>query len=895
MSGDQQKFLFSRLKHFILGGIVVFFFASLLISVPGYYKTALVSYFDSHGCDTTLAYYCESEDKCKFFTQSCEDSDTDSNTTTSGTEITCPDDEKVCYDDYGAYCSYNGKCDYDEYDNYGCKIESEYFCEYYEKCISKEENCVKPDTTDDDDGSDSDDNKDDGTTTTSDSDDDNKDDDGNTTTTTETKDDDTDTTQYDKYGCNLKTQFYCTYTQKCLVIGATCERTIINTTTTNTTTTTSTTDADKETTTTTTPRTITCPDGEIKCLDKNGNYYCSYKGSCMPTTTNTTTTTTTTTNPTKPETYTEKTCDAWDPFCNNGHKIDYWTTNFTTDDTEYEKRTIDRLEVQRSIWRIEKDLSYVFEEIEHFDRKIKQLDWSISSALIQNAYNMLDKAKEIATEVELFTLRDIDTIKTFAEVEAAGDKLKYIREMVQELKELEPKFVVFDDLVFLNTDIQRTLANLSSAREKVSKTSTACDSLFQKATYSLNEILKSPFDFIDYNHLGNGDLLGKVEEIRVALVHPAFECKDRIVRQNGINGDEILNGTIAKLNGTMQNTEIRERIEKIVSKTIPTSLDVFFESMGRNIHEIDESVSEKVVILVSNATEAGTKIQNKVINRTNDVLMSYQELGTLKVLISRTAQKKLEDIHNLLLENHWCEETVFNAQKELKKLELLIRQDGSEEEILVKLKGILAYLKEEKHTEQERLYDDDEIPWKDVKMTDWFAPFAFQAKNNGIMKGDGSTGYTDLKPSRKTLRAEAYAMVARAAGIENGDQLVRSLVGLPDWAYAGTATLQKKGVSVVLYPLGNADGEITRREVAKLLKETFGLQAKNTNAAQALGDYSLMQEDPSLIDAVSALYETEIMTGYGSGSPMEGQFGINEPLLRAELAKIIIKIKELNE
>ncbi len=153
---------------------------------------------------------------------------------------------------------------------------------------------------------------------------------------------------------------------------------------------------------------------------------------------------------------------------------------------------------------------------------------------------------------------------------------------------------------------------------------------------------------------------------------------------------------------------------------------------------------------------------------------------------------------------------------------------------------------------------------------------------NGIMNGRGD----DLAANEKTTRAETAALLVRLLGAKSDAPDLSRFADAEEnaWYYAELAAAVEMGImngvsSTRLAP----DDSITREQVFTLLSRAFGLYPEDPKAYKRFTDSASCSAYAR--DAVSALAELGILTGYTDGSVKPKQ-----SITRAELAKLLYEL-----
>lgn len=254
-----------------------------------------------------------------------------------------------------------------------------------------------------------------------------------------------------------------------------------------------------------------------------------------------------------------------------------------------------------------------------------------------------------------------------------------------------------------------------------------------------------------------------------------------------------------------------------------------------------------------------------------------------KLLEKRAAiSQKVEEVANrrsnlrskfeLFKRYHFDEETA-------EEVEAYLESDAeleSEGEVEGRFEAFLEKARERKH--QKGL-----IPFRDADEDTWWGEFAARAKKRNLIQGTGTSNGAEMNPEGLTNVAELIAFMARLQGVDSSAETSSELAAdLPEWAQSSAATLSNLGIDLdTLFADKTGVDLVTRAEVAVMLQTLLNLEVENTSAADAFSDIAEANEQEQL--AIAAVAEAEIMTGLGSSDA----FGVNDPLTRAALVKIL--------
>ncbi len=203
-----------------------------------------------------------------------------------------------------------------------------------------------------------------------------------------------------------------------------------------------------------------------------------------------------------------------------------------------------------------------------------------------------------------------------------------------------------------------------------------------------------------------------------------------------------------------------------------------------------------------------------------------------------------------------------------------------------------------------RVVDPNAQTFADVSAVDWFAPWALQASQLGIVRGhqDDSGQFTgSFGPEESLTRAQAAIMLARAAGVDLPSDPVASNGAFEDnedgqyytaainWASeAGILRGDEPDRSKV-----RPSASVTRAELAVMMARFAAIYGVDTSAASPEAFYDCVDYRDVPDWAVSAMVWTaanDIMSGF----PLEtgNELRCQNDVSRAQMAKVVIRAAE---
>ncbi|MBI1812735.1 S-layer homology domain-containing protein [Candidatus Peregrinibacteria bacterium] len=177
---------------------------------------------------------------------------------------------------------------------------------------------------------------------------------------------------------------------------------------------------------------------------------------------------------------------------------------------------------------------------------------------------------------------------------------------------------------------------------------------------------------------------------------------------------------------------------------------------------------------------------------------------------------------------------------------------------------------------------------------DWFAKFAKEAKERGLVKGVDPAG-TQLDPNGVTNVAAAITIAARATGddIDASAQPTTpegiKMAKQTPWAAGAIALcetkLEEEGKTFKDLGLTDASAAITRAQTFELMQKVLHLPDGDPTTISGFKDVAGASADVQ--SATAALYDAGVI----SGNP-DGTFGFRNPLRRSEFVKVAVGVTE---
>lgn len=183
---------------------------------------------------------------------------------------------------------------------------------------------------------------------------------------------------------------------------------------------------------------------------------------------------------------------------------------------------------------------------------------------------------------------------------------------------------------------------------------------------------------------------------------------------------------------------------------------------------------------------------------------------------------------------------------------------------------------------QKEFVKEGTIAFEDVRLNDWSAKYANEAKKLGII--DGINGR--FEGGRKTNGAEVMKMAAEMLGGADEDAEAESEFAskAPAWAKSAVATLEENGFDPDDV-FGNPADVVTRKQAARMFAALFPLPEADEEVLEGYGDLDKLTEDER--EAVAQMVAAGIMTGNGDKWDPNGAFN------RDQFTKVAVLIMNL--
>ncbi len=186
------------------------------------------------------------------------------------------------------------------------------------------------------------------------------------------------------------------------------------------------------------------------------------------------------------------------------------------------------------------------------------------------------------------------------------------------------------------------------------------------------------------------------------------------------------------------------------------------------------------------------------------------------------------------------------------------------------------------------MVDGRAVTFSDVQQSIWFSTYVRQAAELGII-----SGYRDAQgnptgkfgPAKSITMAESLKIAVEGAGYDKDAYATLVNSGVRHWASMYVAVGKSEGFPVV-ENTARLDRPATRAEVAALMAAAFRLDLSNVVAGTRYTDVSAQVTAAAAIEQLS---RDKIIGGDTDvNGTATGKFRPNEPINRAEVAKMII-------
>lgn len=163
----------------------------------------------------------------------------------------------------------------------------------------------------------------------------------------------------------------------------------------------------------------------------------------------------------------------------------------------------------------------------------------------------------------------------------------------------------------------------------------------------------------------------------------------------------------------------------------------------------------------------------------------------------------------------------------------------------------------------------------------WAESYIQRATALGIFKGypDG-----EFKPNNYLTRAQATSLIVRALGLHTDEGTpFNDIFEYADETQAEIAAAYKYGIVKGSNNNFNPSAKVTRAQIALMIQRAYEYKTGNIYSASKEAPFSdFGKYDIETVNAISMLFDFEIASGF------EGKFMPNNPITRAQAAKIIV-------
>lgn len=343
--------------------------------------------------------------------------------------------------------------------------------------------------------------------------------------------------------------------------------------------------------------------------------------------------------------------------------------------------------------------------------------------------------------------------------------------------------------------------------------------------------------------------------------------------------------------------DVSQKIFEKVKDEVANKVLDHIKNNSAVFNSILENVGAQFADQVAQALEAATfvppEFQEELLSRKAALLGQIKEMEELTARLNelkKLAAAELEELNAIrgqLAGYNFIGDAGDEMEEEISAF-LEQAQGLTKEQIKEKIKELKAHAREKIQEAKEEKLERGMIAFLDCDDNEWWAGYCKILKDGGFVKGTGESGFTELNPGALTNAAEAVTMFGRLVGVDpNAKPTSKFCQRMPDWARPACAALERRGVDLdKLFGAYQAGDHVTRADVARLLQAVFNLPEGSTPSFADMDRASLDE-----IKAIGAVSAAGIMTGYEDGS---NKFGVDDPLNRAALVKVITKGLELS-
>lgn len=352
---------------------------------------------------------------------------------------------------------------------------------------------------------------------------------------------------------------------------------------------------------------------------------------------------------------------------------------------------------------------------------------------------------------------------------------------------------------------------------------------------------------------------------------------------------------VLKTFGTLQN-EIKNILEKINIEhqdDLQWVLSNMDEDAQKKLIKRHEKLSETIEKMLKHLPYVPQEKRDELLAEKLAVLDDTEEL---EEVIEKIKNIRAEYMQKLIEVKEEIESYNFDPKTAAKlriKIKDFVRnalKNGSTaSEIETGIQELIAITEEYKSEAVNEKYAEGIIPFKDTDDDNWFTQYVAYVKNKNIVSGykdDAGNALGEFRPANNVTLAEMLKMALETAEL-GGDSTgtPQNMKAVNHWAKKYYKKAENLGLSLVDDINADPSTPATRGDVIRLVLEALGITPEDVTKT----DFS----DVSLTDANVDYIQYAKLAGVISGDAGKTTFRPNDPVNRAEVAKILKNMIEI--
>ena len=407
---------------------------------------------------------------------------------------------------------------------------------------------------------------------------------------------------------------------------------------------------------------------------------------------------------------------------------------------------------------------------------------------------------------------------------------------------------------------------------------------------NVEDIPEEMLDKMDFSKLKNINpkLLEKIEKnspeqakkipkaIKRAAKLMMEEIPEDLLKDFGFEGEEA-----EKVQQLMQTVNKRKR-----KKIIPI-LQEFDNDVQKDVMDLQDDFADEVGDFIEYLPNVPKKKRQEFLEHKQDFLKKVKKLkekikkleGKLTVSLKKDLQALEKSIVNYNFMGKKAKVLRQSFHEFIESLETL-----SIEQIQNKVVALKAKIEESKNSSKEEKFNQGIIPFKDTDDNDWYTESINDIPETviGGYKDANGKPLGEFRPGKKVTVAEAIKMAVANAENEESTGIPNNLKARDHWVKGWVTTGEDLGLTIAEEQEVNVLAE--RGQVIRWVIESFGI-VPPVATSSSFPDVSLDHAD---IDYVEYAKEIGMISGDGD----TGKARLADPIIRAEVAKILQKARE---